>query len=104
MSRVGVLLAATGWVLQRLPAMVLEEQRPALVNERWPRQAILTVEVARSPKPRVRVRDGQRLLVEIRAPGEGVLIVTKISTDFDQLLSSAVASLPYRHIDDANCG
>jgi hypothetical protein len=58
-----VLLTAASWVLQRLPGQVVEEQRGALIrtlNE----ARDLTVEVRIGAAPRVRVRDGARLLVE----------------------------------------
>jgi hypothetical protein len=63
---VAVLLTAAGWVLQRLPGQVLEEQRAELIRTLGQARN-LVVEVRCSPGAAVRVRDGQRLLVEIPA-------------------------------------
>jgi hypothetical protein len=63
---VAVLLTAAGWVLQRLPGQVLEEQRAELIRTLGQARN-LVVEVQCSPGAAVRVRDGQRLLVEIPA-------------------------------------
>jgi hypothetical protein len=67
---VAVLLTAAGWVLQRLPGQVVEEQRGELI------QALglarnLVVEVQCSPVAAVRVRDGRRLLIEMPVIGRG---------------------------------
>jgi hypothetical protein len=61
---VTVLLTAAGWILQRLPDQVIEEQRPELIRT-LAHARDLTVEVRCSPGAVVRVRDGQRLLVEM---------------------------------------
>jgi uncharacterized protein YecE (DUF72 family) len=67
---VAVLLTAASWVLQRLPGQVLEEHRAELVRTlRQSRNLIIEVEC--SPAPLVPVRDGQRLLIEIRRMARG---------------------------------
>ena len=63
---VAVLLTAAGWILQRLPGQVLENQRGELVRTLGQARN-LVVEVQCSPVVAVRVRDGQRLLIEIPA-------------------------------------
>jgi endonuclease YncB( thermonuclease family) len=63
---VAVLLTAASWVLQRLLGQVVDGQRGELI--RTVSQARhLVVEVHCSPAALVRVRDGQRVLVEIPA-------------------------------------
>ena len=63
---VSVLLTAASWVLQRLPGLVAEHRRAELI--RMLREARdLVIEVVVGPVPKVRVRDGARLLVEIPA-------------------------------------
>jgi hypothetical protein len=63
---IAVLLTAAGWVIQRLPGQVLEDQRGELIRTLGQARN-LVVEVQCSPVAAVRVRDGQRLLVEIPA-------------------------------------
>lgn len=68
---VAVLLTAANWVLQRLPGLVVEHQRAdavRLLGEA--RDLVVEIRIA-SPAPMVRIRDGQRLLVEIPAGGAG---------------------------------
>jgi hypothetical protein len=65
---VAILYTAAGWVVQRLPGQVLEEQRAELIRTLGQARN-LVVEVQCSPVAAVRVRDGQRLLVEIPAAG-----------------------------------
>jgi hypothetical protein len=61
---VAVLLTAASWVIQRLPGQVVERQRAELVRTLGEARN-LTVEVGITPQVMVRIRDGQRLLVEI---------------------------------------
>ena len=61
-----MLLTAASWVLQRLPGLVAEHRRGELIRI-VSEARDLVVEVAVGPVPRVRVRDGQRLLVEFPA-------------------------------------
>jgi hypothetical protein len=67
---VAVLLTAAGWVLQRLPGQVVENQRGELIGTLGAARN-LVVEVQCSPTAVVRVRDGQRLLVEMPVIGHG---------------------------------
>jgi hypothetical protein len=62
------MLTCASWILQRLPAQVLEHQRAELIRTLHQAKE-LTVEVAVTPTPAVRIRDGARLLVEIPAGG-----------------------------------
>jgi hypothetical protein len=61
---VAALLTTASWVLQRLPGQVIEKQRPELIRTLGQSQNLI-VEVECSPTRMVRVRDGQRLLIEI---------------------------------------
>jgi hypothetical protein len=63
---VATLLTAASWVLQRLPGQVVEEQRAEVIRS-LSEARDLVVEVAVGPTPRVRIKDGARLLVEIPA-------------------------------------
>ena len=63
---VSVLLTAASWVLQRLPGLVVEHQRGEVICS-LSQARDLVVEVAVGPVPKVRIRDGARLLVEIPA-------------------------------------
>jgi hypothetical protein len=65
---VAVLLTAAGWVLQRLPGQVVENQRGELIGTLGAARN-LVVEVQCSPTAVVRVRDGQRLLIEMPVIG-----------------------------------
>jgi len=61
---VAAMLTAASWVLQRLPGQVVEGQRDELIRT-LSRARNLVVEVHCAPAALVRVRDGQRVLVEI---------------------------------------
>ena len=63
---VATLLTAASWVLQRLPGLVVEHRRGELIRS-LNDASDLTVEVRIGAAPVVRVRDGQRLLVEFPA-------------------------------------
>ena len=63
---VSALLTAASWILQRLPGLVIEEQRGEAIRS-LSEARDLVVEVVVRPVPKVRVRDGARLLVEIPA-------------------------------------
>lgn len=66
---VATLMTAAGWVLQRLPGAVLEEQREELVRTLGDARD-LVVEVHCRPSI-VLVRDGDRALLKIPANGVG---------------------------------
>ena len=63
---VAALLTASSWLLAQLPDRVVQDRRGELVRTLAEAQD-LVVEVAVGPVPKVRVRDGQRLLVEFPA-------------------------------------
>jgi hypothetical protein len=63
---VAAMLTAASWVLQRLPGQVVEGQRGELIRT-LSQARNLVVEVHCAPAALVRVRDGQRVLVEIPA-------------------------------------
>ena len=65
---VAAMLTAASWVLQRLPGQVVEGQRDELIRT-LSQARNLVVEVHCAPAALVRVRDGQRVLVEIPAEG-----------------------------------
>ncbi len=62
------MLTASAWVIQRLPGQVVESQRAELIRT-LAEARNLTVEVGITPAVAVRVKDGQRLLVEIIPAG-----------------------------------
>src|SRR5512132_424118 len=78
---VAILYTAASWVIQRLPGQVLEEQRAELIRALGQARN-LVVEVQCAPGAVVRVRDGQRVLVEIppRAAEEGRRRASRLGT------------------------